>query len=264
MCPPEPEDDFLILEDDAPIRFTISQNATKRRQRLNKTSSTDRDSSADKGMKDVLVSVETTQKQQESDQANGKLETVNQKMKKKGKKRQKEVTETGSDKDESSTPENFPAGDLVEKDKPNQKTQQRLKKESNKAEDKPEDTASSKTTEEENSTKPQKSSEVKRSKSSKYEKAKTSKAKSLKQIRKEMQGYEGVKETVKVQRSSEEDGDVEDSASLSGKVPLRYTLNLPTVYYLTVFFLTCMHVISVLVNRATVSKLENKSSSTDS
>ncbi|XP_053198843.1 uncharacterized protein DDB_G0286299-like [Scomber japonicus] len=219
VCPPEPEDDFLILEDDAPIRFTIlSQNATKRRQRLNKTSSTEKDSSADKGMKDVLVSVETTQKQQESDQANGKLETVNQKMKKKGKKRQREVTETGSDKDESSTPENFPAGDLVEKDKPNQKTQQRLKKESNKAEDKPEDTASSKTTEEEeNSTKPQKSSEVKRSKSSKYEKAKTSKAKSLKQTRKEMQGSEGVKETVKVQRSSEEDADVEDLASLSDK-----------------------------------------------
>ncbi|XP_062297920.1 glutamic acid-rich protein [Scomber scombrus] len=216
VCPPEPDDDFLILEDDAPIRFTIlSKNATKRRQMLNKTSSTDKDSSTDKGMKDVLVSVETTQKQQEPDQANTKLQTVNQKMKKKGKERQKEVTETGSDKDEWSTPENFSAGDLVEKDKPNQKTQQRLKKESNKAEDKPEDTAS-RETEEENSAKPQKSSEVKRSKSSKYEKAKTSKAKSLKQTRKEMQGSEGVKETVKV-RSSEEDADVEDVASLSDK-----------------------------------------------
>lgn len=220
-CPPEPEDDFLILEDDTPIRFSIlSKTAAKKKQRQNKTSSTDKDSSTDKGVKDVFAQLEMTQKQLESDQTNRKLQskTVNQKMKKKGKEREKEVTETDMDGCIRSTPEDLPAVDSVDQDKPNKKTQQRLKKDSDNAEDKPKDTAS-RETDEENSSKPQRLSEVKRSKSSKYKKenAKTSKAKSLKVTRKEMQGSDGAKE----QRSSEQDADVEDLGSLSDKELLK-------------------------------------------
>lgn len=192
-CPPEPEDDFLILEDDTPIRFSIlSKTATKKKQRQSKTSSTDKDSSTDKGVKDVFVPLETTRKQQVSDQANRKRQskTVNQKIKKKGKEREKEVMETENNMDQNirSTPED----------------QQRA--------DKHKDTASSET-DEESSSKPQWSSEVKGSSRYKTENAKTSKAKSLKWTRKEMQGSDGVKE----QRSSEQDADVEDLGSLSDK-----------------------------------------------
>lgn len=217
----------MILEDDAPIRFSIlSKNTIKKRQKQSKTSSTDKDSSADMGMKDVCVSPEATQKQQESDQADRKLQsqTVNQKMKKKGKQRVNEVTETEHEMDKYilSSLEDLPAVDkIVEQDKPNQKTQQRLKKvrskESDKVEDKPKDTDIGET-HEANSPKPQKSSEVKRSKSSKYEKENAGTSKAKKWTRKEIQGSDRVKETVKEQRSSEEHADVEDLGSLSGKV----------------------------------------------
>ncbi|XP_071769887.2 uncharacterized protein LOC139923083 [Centroberyx gerrardi] len=54
--PPEPEDVFLILEDDTPLRFSIpskkGQSKSISRQRQSKTSSTDEERSVDKGTKD--------------------------------------------------------------------------------------------------------------------------------------------------------------------------------------------------------------------
>ncbi|KAM7369883.1 hypothetical protein PAMP_011172 [Pampus punctatissimus] len=214
-CLPDQEDEFLILDDVAPLRFSIfSKTATKKSQKQSKTSSSDKDSSTDKGM-DVFTSQET-KKQQELDQANRKVksQTVSQKMKKKLKERENEVTEA--------TPEDLPAVDLVEQDKPNKKTQQRLKKvqakESDMAEDKLKDT-DSRETDEEIPPKTQRLSEMKRSQASKYERenAKTNKAKSLKWTRKEMQGSDGVKKTAKEQRGSEEHAAVQDLGSLSDK-----------------------------------------------
>ncbi|XP_051267354.1 nucleolar protein dao-5 isoform X2 [Dicentrarchus labrax] len=190
--PPEPEDDFLILEDDTPLWFSIpSKTASTKRRGI--TSSTDKDSSTDKGSKDNPL--ETAQQQQESEQENDKLrsQTVNQKMKRgKRKEKKNEVTEPGNDMHELSSPEDLPAGDLME-EKPDKK-KQRLKKapskESDMEEEQPKDTASRETDEERPTLKmkkkAQKSSEMKRSKSSKdgNEKAKTSRATSSKEARK--------------------------------------------------------------------------------
>ncbi|XP_035511537.1 nucleolar protein dao-5 isoform X2 [Morone saxatilis] len=188
--PPEPEDDFLILEDDAPLWFSIpSKTASTKRRSI--ASSTDKDSSTDKGSKDNVL--ETAQ-QQESEQENDKprSQTVNQKTKRrKGKEKKNEVTEPGNDLHELSSPEDLPAGDLME-EKPDKK-KRRLKKapskESDMEEEQPKDTASSQTDEERPTLKmekkAQKSSEMKRSKSSKdgNKKDKTSRATSSKEAR---------------------------------------------------------------------------------
>ncbi|XP_044031705.1 uncharacterized protein si:ch211-161h7.4 isoform X2 [Siniperca chuatsi] len=232
--PPEPEDDFLILEDDTPLWFSIpSKTATSKRQKQSRTSSTDKDSSTDKGTNDSPL--ETAQKQQESEQDNRKLgsQTVNQKMKKtKGKDKKNEVTKSVNDKDEFCGPEDLPAGDLMEQEKPNKK-KQRLKKvpskESDKAEEQPKDTASRETGEEKPTLKmekkAQKSSDAKRSTSLKdgNENAKTRRAKSLNGNRKVTQGSDAIKETVYVEavkeqsQSSEEHADAEDLGSHSDK-----------------------------------------------
>lgn len=224
------EDDFLILEDDAPVWFSIPRKTTtSKKQRENRNSSSDKDSSADKGMKDSPP--ETAQKQQESKQTIKNLESqvVNQKMKKlKGKEKKNLVTESETDENGLSSPEE-PAGDLMEQEKPN-KRKQRLKKapakESNKAEERPEDAASRDTDEEAPTLKvekkPQKSSDAMRFKTSKdgNENAKTSRAKSLKGGGKVMQRSDAGKEstnTVKKKTHSNKEHLDEDLASLSRK-----------------------------------------------
>lgn len=225
--PPEPEDDFLILEDDTPLWFSIpSKKATSKRQSRN--SSTNKDSSTDNGAKGSPL--ETVQKQQESEQANSKLgsQTVNQKMKNmKGKEKKNEVTEPGNDMDEFCSPEDLQAGDLMEQEKPNKK-QRRVKeapsKESDQADGKPQDTASRETDKEKPTLKmekkAQKSNDMKRSKSLKVgnENAKTNK--SLKLARKVKQGSGTVKETAvegqSQEQNSEEHADAEDLGLFSG------------------------------------------------
>ncbi|XP_038584420.1 titin homolog isoform X2 [Micropterus salmoides] len=221
--PPEPEDDFLILEDETPLWISIpSKTASSKKHKQSRTSSTDKDSSTDKGVKDS--SLENAQKQQESEQDHRKLgsQTVNPKTKKtKGKEKNNEVTEPGKDKNELCSPEDLPAGDLMEQEKPNKK--KRLKKVPSKEsdEEQPKDTASRQTDEERPTLKmekkAQKSSVTKRSKSLKDgdENAKTSRAKSLKGARKAMQGSDAVTETVK--EPSQEHADAEDLGSLSDK-----------------------------------------------
>lgn len=232
--PTEPEDDFLILEDDTPLWFSIpSKTATSKRQRQSRTYNTEKCSSSDKETNDSPL--ETAQKQQESEKANDKLgsQTVNQKMKKmKEKKNEKknEVTEPGNDKNELCSPEDIPACDLMEQEKPNKKNQKRPKKvpskESDMGEEQHKDTTSRETDEEKSTLKmekkAQKSSDMKRSKSIKdrNENAKTSRVKSLKGPRKGMQGSDAVKETVyveAVEEQSQEHAGAEDLGSLSGK-----------------------------------------------
>ncbi|XP_070842572.1 nucleolar and coiled-body phosphoprotein 1 isoform X2 [Chaetodon trifascialis] len=201
---PEPEDDFLILEDVTPIWFPIlSKTANSKRQRQSKTSSTNKDNSTDKGAQDSPP--ETAQTQQESEQANGKLgsQTVSQKMKKmKEKEKKNEATEPGNHMDELCSLED--AGDLTEQEKPNKK-KQRLKKvpskESDKAEEQPKAAASREAGEEKATgkkmdKKAQKSSDRKRSKSLKDENgnAEASRGKSLKEARRVRQGSGAVKE----------------------------------------------------------------------
>ncbi|CAJ1082132.1 uncharacterized protein si:ch211-161h7.4 isoform X2 [Xyrichtys novacula] len=122
--PPEPEDDFLILEDETPLWISIpTKNAASRKQRQKETSSTDKDSSKE-------TPAETEQKQQESEQANEKLGsgTLNQKVKKtKGKEKKNKEVEPKNDAPGLPTPKDPPAVDLMEQGKPNKKKQQ-LKK----------------------------------------------------------------------------------------------------------------------------------------
>ncbi|KAM6971584.1 uncharacterized protein LKV04_017146 [Tautogolabrus adspersus] len=227
--PPEPEEDFLILEDETPLWISIpTKSATSKKQRQSRKSSTDKDSSTDKGAKESPP--ERTQGQQESDQANRKVghQTVSQKMKKmKVKEKKNEEAEPRTDTPESSSPLDLPVVELVEQEKPNRKKQQLKKlppKESDKAEEQPEDTAERDTEGEEptlkTKDKAEKASERKTLKSVKdgKEKAKTGRAKSSKGGRKVMQGSDERKEAVYAETAKEpskEHKDLEDQGSAS-------------------------------------------------
>ncbi|XP_034717628.1 uncharacterized protein si:ch211-161h7.4 [Etheostoma cragini] len=220
--PPEPEDDFLILEDDRPLWFSIpSKTATNKKRRQSRTLINDKDSSTDKGTKDSPL--ETEQKPQDSEQTQSKLasQTVNLKTKKvKGK---TEVIETENDENELASPEDPPAGALMEEEKTNKKKQVKKvpSKENDKKEKQPE---VSRVMHEDKLTlkmekKSHKSNGMKRSKSS-TENGKKSKATNLKGARKGMQGPDAVKETMSVKEqneSSEKHADAEHQDSLSDK-----------------------------------------------
>ncbi|XP_030612588.1 uncharacterized protein LOC115799515 isoform X4 [Archocentrus centrarchus] len=96
--PPEPEDDFMILEDDTPLCFSIpSKRSSSKKQRHSKTSSTDKDSSEDKRTKDRPL--ETPGQQQESEKTKDKLEdkeTVNCEANGKAKQNNRPVVSEGS------------------------------------------------------------------------------------------------------------------------------------------------------------------------
>ncbi|XP_028289400.1 protein IWS1 homolog isoform X3 [Parambassis ranga] len=128
--PPEPEDDFLILEDDASYTFTIpTKTTTSKRQ--SKTSSSD--SSTDKVEKDCPV--EGPEKQQASKKPNSKLrsQSVNQKAKK----MRSEAPGPENEKDTSLSLQDRPMGDLKERGKPSKKRW--LKKAQSKKSDKEQD-----------------------------------------------------------------------------------------------------------------------------
>lgn len=99
--PTASDDDFLILEDDGPVWFSIPNKGAKR--------SRDKDSSADKGAKDGLPG--TALKQPPANQAHDGPEpqTVSQKEKKKGRNKlkgsEKEATVYGNTVDEMLSPE---------------------------------------------------------------------------------------------------------------------------------------------------------------
>ncbi|XP_041670688.1 inner centromere protein [Cheilinus undulatus] len=193
--PPEPEDDFLILEDEPPLFIFIpTKNSTSKRQ--SRTSSTDKDSSTDKGTK------ESKQNELEMEQAKRKQvdQTANQKSKKKKRKEKKsEEPEPGNDVAELDPP----AVNLMEQEEQNKKKPQLKRvppKESDETEELQKD---SRETGGENESlkiekKAQKSSEIKTDQFLKIvkENAKTGKAKPTKGGRKARQEPKEVKETM--------------------------------------------------------------------
>lgn len=224
--PAEPEEDFLILEDDDLFRFSIpSKAATSKKQRQGRTTSIEKDSSTDTGKKDS--SLETAPKPQESEQTTHKLgsQTVKTKKGKWGNKKME--AEPESYKQELSPPEDLAAGNLMVEEKLIKKKQRLRKvtsKESDKEEEQPEHGASGETQEEQPTQKTEKkasqSSDVKRPTSLKdgNETAQTSRAKSRKGARKVDHGSDAAKQTMKEQsQSTEEAADAENRGSLPEK-----------------------------------------------
>ncbi|GAA6214990.1 microtubule-associated protein 1B-like [Lates japonicus] len=226
--PPETEDDFLILEDDTPLWISIpNKAATSKKQKQTRSSSTDKDTSTDKGTKENPL--ETAQKEEESEKAKQGIQPVKEKMKKKRGREKKKNKEALPGNDKFSSPEDVPAGDLVEQEKPNQKKHRRPKpiplEKTDEAEEEPQDVANKEPDEERPSQKIEKktrrSSKLKSSKSSKdgRENAKSSRAKSLKGARKVTQESEDIKEMVYDEAVKEQNNqklaDVEALCSLS-------------------------------------------------
>lgn len=126
------DEDFLILEDDEPVWFSIPNKAAIR-EKLSRTSSRDKDSSKeeeDKGAKGSLLG--TAPKQPPTNQTRDKLElqTVSQKGKKKGSKKMKgseenKATVHGNKVDEMLDPEDYSSSDVKEPPKPSQRKRPR-------------------------------------------------------------------------------------------------------------------------------------------
>ncbi|KAM4606757.1 uncharacterized protein ACJ7VT_016890 [Polymixia lowei] len=120
---PEPEDDFLILEDEAPLWFSIPRK-TDPRQRQSKTSSTDEERSTDNGTKDSQAG--KAEKRPGSGQAASasteESQTVHQKT---NKNRKAGVPATSTVK--NNAVEEIEAGDFMEQDKQHVKKQRRSK-----------------------------------------------------------------------------------------------------------------------------------------
>lgn len=204
----EPEDEFLILEDDTPEFYIPCKTSNRRRLRQKETkaehSTTDKDSSPEKGMRDSPQ--EIVQNDVEPSNSKQGAQSVNEKLKKsKGKKNK--VTESETNKAELL--EDLPADDLVKKDKPNKK---RLKKFPPKKSEKDLRQTDEEIPTENTGKKAAKVSEVKSSKSSKDGKnnAKANRAKSLKR------SVEAVNEKNE-EICSKKNADAEALGSLSGK-----------------------------------------------
>lgn len=127
--PTASDDDFLILEDDGPVWFSIPSKAATSKKHI-RTSSRDKDRSADQGAKGSLPG--TAPKQAPTDQADGKLEpqTVSQREKKKGRNKIKGSEETedtvhGNKADEMLIPEDGSWSDVKEPPKPSQRKRPR-------------------------------------------------------------------------------------------------------------------------------------------
>ncbi|KAF7669281.1 hypothetical protein LDENG_00203230 [Lucifuga dentata] len=234
--PPQPEDDFVILEDDAPVWFSIpSKTATNKRQ--NKIYSVDKESSSDKQMDESQPKI--AQKLQETDQTNNKpgcQKTAHQESKQnRGKDSVADVPATSRAQMESKrmkaeglgnykdghllfSQEDFPEGDMIKPDKANEQNQ-RLKlmpSKDRQSVDQRKDSSSSSSRESDKEKKSQKTSEDKRLKSAKDRIAniKTNRAKSLKGRTERIN--DALKETLKQQsqeQSSEECGGAEDPYS---------------------------------------------------
>lgn len=136
--PPVLEDDFLILEDDEAFRISIpSKVATSKRPR--RTSSKDKESSADKEAKDSALE----QPDKQTDQANNKLEpqTVSQKVKK-GKITSSKKNEAIVRGNKVDVPEKLPSCDVKEPPKASKRKRPKEvpSKDSDKAEEQPRNT----------------------------------------------------------------------------------------------------------------------------
>ncbi|KAM9713322.1 uncharacterized protein ACNS7B_023551 isoform 2-T2 [Menidia menidia] len=227
-APPEPEDNFLILEDDAPLWFSIpSKSTTNKRPQLSKTSSNDKEHLTDNRSPDSLLENQQEQHRLETPSSKDEDQSVTKK-----KKKNSEVT--GPKNDGEADLQDLPTGDMVEQPKAKKKKQQ-LRKSSSKLSDKKEDQP--KNTPKENTsletkTKAHKLSEKKMLKVCK-ENTRTGKASALKEARerstrlgavKEMEQVDLIKEQSQEQRStepsdSEAQGYLSDERTTGNKQP---------------------------------------------
>nr|XP_020457957.1 uncharacterized protein LOC109961469 isoform X2 [Monopterus albus] len=232
--PPEPEDEFLIIEDDgfcfsSPHKISIPHKTLIIKTQKKNESKAEQSSTNKDGLKNSPL--ENAEKEEKPEKTNTTLDVhpVGQKTKHNdGKDRRTrkgkgtEVTEPGNNMVDLSIPEDVPASDFVGQEK------QQLKKvpfeESDKAEEEPKD-RDGRNKPKKMEKKTRKSSQVKSSKSSRdlKENVKTSRAKLLEKTRKVMQGSEDIKEMVCVdtmkerneEQSSKEQADAEGLDSLS-------------------------------------------------
>ncbi|XP_026148678.1 uncharacterized protein LOC113121998 isoform X2 [Mastacembelus armatus] len=202
--PPEPEDDFLFMEEEDMFYFSIpSKTSTRKSQRQKepKKEKSSKDSSMDKAMKGS--SLERAEKEEESEKANTKMgsQSVNQKMRKnegKEKRQRKKMSNetTAPGIDELSVPEDLPAGDFEEQEKSNKKRLQELSsKRSVRAE-------AERKGSERNAQKSLKAISSNYSRDRK-EHAKTSRSKSLKGARKVIQGSDDTGDDMHVKEQDE-------------------------------------------------------------
>ncbi|XP_074549862.1 uncharacterized protein LOC141807632 isoform X2 [Halichoeres trimaculatus] len=182
--PPEPEDDFWILEDETPLWISIpTKSATSKKQRQGSKSSTDKSSSIDKEAKEKVKGKE-------------------------GENKKSEEAKSRNDTPELSNPEDPTDVHVPEKEKTNQKS--RLKrvpsKEKDKAREKSEDVAISDKDE------AQKPSEITKQKPSKDKKenVKRSRTKKVKEIREEGRGCDAGKKATYTEEAREENGGPEE------------------------------------------------------
>lgn len=210
--PPEPEDDFLILEDDAAPFWISIRSKTAKKQKQSGTTSIAKASVTDKSTKGS--SAETQQEPEESERKprgpSGKRKT---------KEKKNEVTEADRAEEEIPGPEEPPVDSIDEK-KPNKKKKQRLKKlpseDSDKEEEPPK--TSKETREDEPAVRIDK--KALNSKTLKY--AKTIRAKPMKRGKKVPQGSDGDPDKAsKKQGPSGEEVGATDLGALSGKQLLK-------------------------------------------
>ncbi|XP_038149679.1 nucleolar protein dao-5 isoform X1 [Cyprinodon tularosa] len=143
LPPLEPDDDFLILEDDAPLKFSFpKKNVSTARKKLSKSPSSNKESSTDKETKDCPVEVPEKQKEAEIAISKPDSQAVDQrKKKKKGKEKNPEVVISADHKGDLLSHQELPAGDPMEQEKPKSKKQMKRvsSAQSDKTEDRPKD-----------------------------------------------------------------------------------------------------------------------------
>ncbi|XP_033964849.1 triadin-like isoform X5 [Pseudochaenichthys georgianus] len=179
--PPEPEDDFLILEDDAAPFWISIRSKTAKKQKRSGTTSIAKASVTDKSTKGS--SAETQQEPEETERKprgpSGKRKT---------KEKKNEVTEADRAEEEIPGPEEPPVDSIDEK-KPNKKKKQRLKKVL--SEDSDEEGEPPKTSKETREDEPAVRIDKKALNSKTLKYAKTIRAKPMKRAKKVPQGSDG-------------------------------------------------------------------------
>ncbi|KAJ4925070.1 hypothetical protein JOQ06_017808 [Pogonophryne albipinna] len=179
--PPEPEDDFLILEDDAAPFWVSIRSKTAKKQKQSGTTSIVKGSVTDKSTKGSSVKT-----QQEPEEAERKPRGPS--GKRKTKENKNEVTEADRAEEELPGPEEPPVDSIDEK-KPNKKKKQRLKKVP--SEDSDEEEEPPKTSKETREDEPAVRIDKKALNSKTLKYAKTIRAKPMKRGKKVPQGSDG-------------------------------------------------------------------------
>ncbi|XP_034056347.1 titin-like isoform X6 [Gymnodraco acuticeps] len=209
--PPEPEDDFLILEDDAAPFWVSIRSKTAKKQKWSGTTSIVKGSVTDKSTKGS--SVETQQEPEETERKprgpSGKRKT---------KEKKNEVTEADRAEEELPGPEEPPVDSIDEKKPNKKKKKQRLKKVP--SEDSDEEEEPPKTSKETREDEPAVRIDKKALNSKTLKYAKMIRAKPMKRGKKVRQGSDGETDKAsKKQGPSGEEVGATDLGALSGSSP---------------------------------------------